>query len=161
MAPECYRPETAAFPSSMIILCWCIQWAKVYLANTALHLRFFSKIREAPGGPEPISFNMFTFPLGKMVWETSGSERHWIFLNFFLWGPAPLLPFAACSCCQEIEDRGWKALGLLGTIWQQGQWDEQLSPCTAGSHLFLTPLQYWGGRTLIFRFPELCRSLLI
>lgn len=120
-----------------------------------------SKIREAPAGPEPISFNMLTFPLSKMVWETSGSERHWIFLNFFLWGPAPLLPFAACRCCQEIEDRGWKALGLLGTIWQQGQWDEQLSPCTAGSHLSLTPLQYWGGRTLIFRFPELCQSLLI
>lgn len=37
MAPECYRSETAAFPSSMIILCWCIQWAKVYPANTALH----------------------------------------------------------------------------------------------------------------------------
>lgn len=95
----------------------------------------------------------------KMVWETSGSEKHWVFLNFFLWGPAPLLPFTACSCHQEIEDSGWKALGLLGRVWQPRQWDEQLT----SAELALTSplLQRRGGGTLIFRFPELSWSLLI
>lgn len=97
----------------MIILCWCSQWAKVDPANTALHWLASVLLQDKGSGPEPVSFDILTFPPGKMVWETSGSERHWIFLNFFLWGPAPLLPFAACSCCQEMEDRGVEGTGFI------------------------------------------------